>query len=316
MNTHRRRPPPILGLAAAIATGLASDDARSARRTASPAESAPRTNRPTSDDTPTPPPETNRPFTISGLRAIERAHVDHLARITVFVGRNASGKTTMLEALRIHASGGDPATLRHMLGPEHDVPSLFHQHAFRRATTATVTLRSNDHEEKRISLLRPAAATAHHVQVHHDDDVLATVDLHHDNRTDPHWQWIRPHVWIDRAGARAAAESRWNQITSNHRRTGPTGTLILVDELENGLHHTDLKRRWCDTLRYAAAHQAGLATTTQSLECLHALAAASANQGFDDIRVIRLEPHDRRARTVAYDAEALRDAARRGTELR
>ena len=316
MNTHRRRSPPILGLAAAIATGLASDGARSAPRTASPAASAPRTDRPASDNKPTPPPETHRRFTVSGLRAIECAHVDHLARITVFVGRNASGKTTMLEALRIHASASDPATLRHMLGPEHDVRKLFHQHASRRATTATVTVRSDDHKERRISLLRPSAAPAHHIQVHHDDDVLATVDLHHDKRTDPHWQWIRPHVWIDRAGARAAAESRCRQITSNHRRTGPTGTLILVDEFENGLHHTDLKRRWCDTLRYTAAHQAELATTTQSLECLHALAAASADQGFDDIRVIRLERHDRRTRTVAYDAKELRDAAGRGLELR
>lgn len=47
-------------------------------------------------------------ISIENLRSFARVEVDQLARFNVFLGRNGVGKTTLLEAFSIAASGGNP----------------------------------------------------------------------------------------------------------------------------------------------------------------------------------------------------------------
>ena len=79
---------------------------------------------------------------IAGFRAFHRLTMDGLTRVNLVVGRNNSGKTSVLEAVELLARGGDPRSLLNVLErrgewvsfdkDERSVPSprhLFHGHA-------------------------------------------------------------------------------------------------------------------------------------------------------------------------------------------
>src|ERR1017187_4633610 len=50
-------------------------------------------------------------LTIEGFRCFERLEMGALGRVNLIVGKNNSGKTSVLEALDLLSSGGDPAVL-------------------------------------------------------------------------------------------------------------------------------------------------------------------------------------------------------------
>lgn len=54
-------------------------------------------------------------FEIENFRSFSQLRVDRLGRVNLVVGRNNVGKTMFLEALRLHASGGNPLVLRNLL---------------------------------------------------------------------------------------------------------------------------------------------------------------------------------------------------------
>ena len=54
-------------------------------------------------------------LSIQGLRGIENLSIPRLGRVTLLAGRNGVGKTTVLDAVRIHASRARPAVLSDLL---------------------------------------------------------------------------------------------------------------------------------------------------------------------------------------------------------
>ncbi|MGE3076452.1 MAG: ATP/GTP-binding protein [Dehalococcoidia bacterium] len=54
-------------------------------------------------------------FSIKGFRGIPQLVIPRLGRATLLIGKNGVGKTTVLEALRVYASRGGPATLTEIL---------------------------------------------------------------------------------------------------------------------------------------------------------------------------------------------------------
>lgn len=56
-----------------------------------------------------------RDLHIEGFRGIDKLHIPSLGRVTLLVGRNGIGKTTVLEAVRIYAARGDHPVLRELL---------------------------------------------------------------------------------------------------------------------------------------------------------------------------------------------------------
>ena len=52
---------------------------------------------------------------ITGFRGISKLELPRLGRVTLLTGRNAVGKTTVLDAVRIFASRGDPTTILNIL---------------------------------------------------------------------------------------------------------------------------------------------------------------------------------------------------------
>ena len=94
--------------------------------------------------------------------------------------------------------------------------------------------------------------------------------------------------------------------------TAPKG-LVLVDEIENGLHHSTLRKVWAAIDRAAERFDTQIIATTHSFECM-----VAACHALDDtnLRVHRLEAIDEKPRCVSYEPEELEAAISRSLEVR
>lgn len=54
-------------------------------------------------------------LSITGFRGIDHLSIERLGRVTLFTGRNGVGKTTVLDAVRVHAARGRPIVLHELL---------------------------------------------------------------------------------------------------------------------------------------------------------------------------------------------------------
>lgn len=91
---------------------------------------------------------------------------------------------------------------------------------------------------------------------------------------------------------------------------------LLIDEAENGIHHSVQPAMWEMVLH--TAHRDGLrvAATTHSWDCVRGFAtAATARDDWDGV-LVRLEGTNGRVRAVEYSAEDLTIAADQGIEVR
>lgn len=92
-----------------------------------------------------------------------------------------------------------------------------------------------------------------------------------------------------------------------------TGGVVLVDEIENGLHHSVLPDVWRMIAKAAEQFKVQVFATTHSFECVEAAHEALGPKGF---RLHRLEVVDDTTRCVTYDADAVDGAIRHNMEVR
>ena len=64
-------------------------------------------------------------LSISNFRGIERLSIGRLGRVTLLAGRNGVGKTTVLEAVRVHAARGRPNLLHELLDKREEFAAAF-----------------------------------------------------------------------------------------------------------------------------------------------------------------------------------------------
>lgn len=91
------------------------------------------------------------------------------------------------------------------------------------------------------------------------------------------------------------------------------GGILLVDEIDTGLHYTVLTKMWRLVLDTATRLDVQVFATTHSLDCYEALGEV-AEPGRDDVSLQRIERG--RAEAIAYTAGMLRKAAEHGIEVR
>lgn len=105
--------------------------------------------------------------------------------------------------------------------------------------------------------------------------------------------------------------------TYTHFYTASGGGLLLLDEVENGLHHSVLERLWTDIREMADALDVQVFATTHSVECVRA-AVAAFKDTWSDLAVIGVyRPRDEEgARAIMYADDRLRVATDNGMELR
>lgn len=93
--------------------------------------------------------------------------------------------------------------------------------------------------------------------------------------------------------------------------------VLLVDEIDTGLHHSVLKSVWRAIASWAIEVNVQVFATTHSWDCVEAFQAAMAEADEpDDGLLLRLEQCDRETRVVSYDARRLTIATKSAIEVR
>ena len=92
----------------------------------------------------------------------------------------------------------------------------------------------------------------------------------------------------------------------------PNG-IVLVDEIENGLHHSALSKVWRSIEAAAEQFNTQIVASTHSFECME---AAHQSLGKHSLLVHRLEEMDGSIRCICYGSEELGAAVSHGLEVR
>jgi len=95
----------------------------------------------------------------------------------------------------------------------------------------------------------------------------------------------------------------------------PNG-VVLVDEVENGMHHSILPKVWRAIGQVARQFNTQVFATTHSLECIVAAHKAFTESEIYDFRLHRLDRVKEIIRAVTYDQETLAAAIETGMEVR
>ena len=92
--------------------------------------------------------------------------------------------------------------------------------------------------------------------------------------------------------------------------------VLLIDEVENGIHHSLQQDYWRMVLQAASQNNVQVLATTHSWDCVRGFAAeAAANDGVEGV-LIRLDRDERSVRAIEYSEEELTIAARQDIEVR
>ena len=93
---------------------------------------------------------------------------------------------------------------------------------------------------------------------------------------------------------------------------------LLIDEAENGIHHTLLRDYWAMVLQAAREHNVQVVATTHSWDCIAGFAEAAYKDESSEGAVVRLEPEDEKGslRSIEYSEADLHIAATQGIEVR
>ncbi len=94
------------------------------------------------------------------------------------------------------------------------------------------------------------------------------------------------------------------------------GGLILIDEIDSGLHYSVQEKVWQAILTAAREYDVQVFATTHSLECVHAAQRAFAASDPSALLVHRIERNGDEARVVTIDCETVGGMGELGFEVR
>lgn len=94
------------------------------------------------------------------------------------------------------------------------------------------------------------------------------------------------------------------------------GGVALLDEVENGLHHSTLGKVWLAVAKMAREFNTQVFATTHSWECIVAAQRALHQMKPYDFQFIRLQKVGEELRAITYDRETLAAAVEGGVEVR
>ena len=95
-----------------------------------------------------------------------------------------------------------------------------------------------------------------------------------------------------------------------------SGGFLLIDEVENGIHHSIQSKFWKMVLQTARRNNVQVLATTHSWDCVKGFAEAAAELEDAEGALVRLERHEGQLRAVEYSERNLKAAAKYGIEVR
>ena len=97
---------------------------------------------------------------------------------------------------------------------------------------------------------------------------------------------------------------------------GSRGGFLVIDEVENGLHHSVHDDFWRMVLRAAEENDVQVFAATHSFDCVRGFARAAANSPESEAALARLERRDEHTRAVLYSKQEIATVADQGIEIR
>ena len=97
---------------------------------------------------------------------------------------------------------------------------------------------------------------------------------------------------------------------------GASGGMVLLDEIENGIHHSKLAELWRAVSRFSDEFNVQLFATTHSLECIRAAHHAFSESEKYDFRLFRLDRINGDLKVKSLDQTVLDTAFRADLEIR
>lgn len=94
------------------------------------------------------------------------------------------------------------------------------------------------------------------------------------------------------------------------------GGVMLIDEIENGLHYSVLEPVWTAIAETARKYQVQVFATTHSWECTRAAHQAFEKSGVYDFRLHRIERDDEKIKVLTYDSETIKTSLEMNWEVR
>ena len=368
-------------------------------------------------------------LSIRGFRGIRELDVPRLGRVNLIAGRNGTGKTTMLEAVRVYASRGrervlsallnsheefvsvtdedegvvlapDPAALFHgrdiapnsrieigskdtsvrgrlkieavipsmeqaslleklSLGMGQDVPRLIMQVSFanRRRTIPLFFPRYTNLSPRDIRFYHPFVEDREELPPELNNRALGPGLPNNDEVSDL-WDEIALTNDEDRAiqALNLVLDGKVDRVTmigdgrlhrSYGRRVavklqdrdrpvplrslgdgvarlfgvalalvGSRNGFLVIDEAENGIHHSVHSDFWRTVLQTAEENDVQVFATTHSFDCVRGFARAAINSPESEGVLVRLERQDERTCAVVYSESELETAAKQSIEVR
>jgi len=92
--------------------------------------------------------------------------------------------------------------------------------------------------------------------------------------------------------------------------------LVLIDEIENGIHHSVLENLWSQIKRAARITGTQVIATTHSRECMAAAQLAFRQDGEDMLKLVRLWRDDSEVSVTEYDWDQIEAALDLNLEIR
>ena len=94
------------------------------------------------------------------------------------------------------------------------------------------------------------------------------------------------------------------------------GGLLLVDEIDNGLHFSAMEKLWRAVVSFARAHDVQVMVTTHNMDFLRAVAQCGVDGCPDDFTYVKLTRRAAQSRAFPFSAEEFRAAIESDMEIR
>lgn len=316
---------------------------------------------------------------ITNFRGIDQLHLTDLQRINLIVGKNNTGKTTLLEALRLLVAEGHSTVLNHLLqnhdqftpSQEESYAAFFYHTPDHTADRCTIkgTFKQPYGKITHVLELRapqPATGEPRYQLVYADGRPpfdapasIPTATAHPDANASPDHPRDRC-VFLPLLPSVADLQAWWDHITLTPQEdlvtsflqnvidsriekldlssgkarvklkglaqpqplrtlgdgvqkvlalalalvNAPKHRLLLIDEIELGLHYSTLEKLWLEVFRFAQNWEVQIFATTHSLDALTAFYYANAETPMG--RVLRLQfDHSGQFQAIPYDQQRL-----------